>query len=151
MTTAVIGLGNRDRGDDAVGLVVAERLARLRPEAEVMTWERPELDLLEVLPSHDHVVVVDAARSGAAVGTVHVDPHVGVHDAGLGTHGFGIAGVLGLAEELGRLPDELRLVLVEVGEVGHGRELSTPVAQAADEVVARLLPLLDAEASDVSG
>ena len=151
MTTAVIGLGDRDRGDDAVGLVVAERLTRLRPEADVMTWERPELDLLEVLPTHDPVVIVDAARSGAPVGTVHDDPHVSTDVAGRGTHGFGIAGVLELARELDRLPEELRLLLVEIGPTGHGRELSPAVALAADEVVARLLPLLDGDPGDAIG
>ena len=151
MTTAVIGLGNRDRGDDAVGLVVADRLARLRPESPVLTWERPELDLLEVLPDHDHVVVVDAARSGAPVGTIHDDPDVAVDVAGLGTHGFGIAGVLELADELDRLPEHVRLLLVEVGPLGHGRDLSPEVALAADAVVALLLHELDEEATDVPG
>lgn len=149
MRTAVIGLGNRDRGDDALGLVVVDRLRAHDPDADLYAWERPELDLLEVLPRYDRVVIVDAARSGAPVGTLHHDLVPSADPGALGTHGFGLAGVLELADALDRVPDELHLLLVEIDAVEHGADLRPTVSVAADDVVARLVAALDAGGADV--
>lgn len=150
MRTAVIGLGNRDRGDDAVGLLVADDLAVRLTGADVFAWERPELDLLEVLPRYDRVVVVDAARSGAPTGTIHVDPVLPAADVA-GTHGFGIHGVLELAAALDRLPDQVHLALVEIGPATHGEGLSDEVATAAEQLVAHLTSVLAGGDADVPG
>jgi hydrogenase maturation protease len=147
VSTVVIGLGNRDRGDDAVGLAVADRLATHVVPADVLAWERPELDLLDVLPRYDRVVVVDAVRSGAAPGTVHEDPTVLKDPTGLGSHGFGLAAVLELADALGRTAPRVHLLLVEIGPVEHGRALTPAVRAAADDVLDRLLhALMDGDA-----
>ena len=145
MRTAVIGLGNRDRGDDAVGLLVADRLAARRPGCDVLAWERPELDLLEVLGGYDRVVLVDAVRSGAPVGTVLVREGVPATDGPGGSHGFGVGAVLRLAASLGRLPADLRLVLVEIGSTDHGAALAPAVDGAADGLVGRLARILEEE------
>lgn len=149
MTTAVIGLGNRDRGDDAVGLVVADALAGHELDADVIAWERPELDLLEVLPQYDLVLLVDAANSAAPPGTLHLDPPLPSRGNEQGTHGFGLPGVLELAEALDRLPAEVHLLLVEIGPTDHGAALSPAVARAVDHVVTKLRSVLAGGDADV--
>ena len=149
MRAAVIGLGNRDRGDDAVGLLVADELAREPLDADVLAWERPELDLLEVLPRYELVLLVDAARSDAPVGSVHLDPELSRRGNEQGTHGFGIPGVLELAGALDRLPAELHLLLVEIGPVDHGEALSPAVERAVDEIADRLRGVLRGGDADV--
>ncbi len=150
MRTAVIGLGDRDRGDGAAGLLVADELSLHDVPADVLAWERPELDLLEVLPRYDRVVLVDAARSDVLPGTIHRDPHLDPHAAGLETHGFGLGEVLELATALGRLPDELELLLIETGPATHGARLSLDVAIAVDRVIVELLRTLTEGDADVS-
>ncbi len=141
MSRLVIGLGHRDRGDDAVGLVVAERLTELGLDA--VAWEGSELDLLEVWETHDHVVVVDALVSGSPVGTIRrlAADEVGPHATDLtgGSHGFGLPWLVQLAETLGRLPPRLEIIAIEAGGCELGHPLHPMVAQAADAVVADLV------------
>ncbi len=147
MKTLVVGLGNRDRGDDALGLVVADLLAAYDVAADVVAWERPELDLLEVLPRYDRVMIVDAARGGKPLGTLHGDIDlVAETGSSMGSHSFGLAGVLELAEALDRVPPHLDLLLVEAGSFEHGRGLSAPVDAAVHLLVGRLVRELAGDA-----
>jgi len=66
MERIVIGVGNRDRGDDAAGIAVAERVTGTISHV-VPTGA---MDLYELWTAHDSVVIIDAMRSDAAVGTV---------------------------------------------------------------------------------
>ena len=71
----VIGVGNAWRGDDGAGLAVARRVRELAPAGvEVREVESDATALVDVWSGAEHVVVVDAARSGAAPGTVRCPP-----------------------------------------------------------------------------
>lgn len=146
MRTLVVGLGNRDRGDDALGLVAADRLATFDVDADVVAWERPELDLLEVLPLYERVMIIDAARGGFPVGTLHEDADRVAETGSMGSHSFGLAGVLELAEALERVPPHLDLLLVEAGSFEHGTQLSAPVEAAVHVLVGRLVRELTGDA-----
>ena len=150
----VLGVGNRFRGDDGVGPAVLDALAG-RPAA-VAVADLRELDgeptrLLDAWDGRRRVVVVDAVRSGTATpdggagrlvvlaGAEAVDPErVARWRAGVSGHSAGLAEAIRLATVLGRLPDELCIVGVEVAGVDEGPGLSPAVAAAvgaaADEV-----------------
>jgi len=67
----VIGVGNRDRGDDAVGPVVADAVAdRCGDAVESIVVEGDLADLALRWGDAQTVVVVDAMVGGAAPGTV---------------------------------------------------------------------------------
>ena len=151
MSALVVGIGNPSRGDDAIGPLVAARVARLGlAGVEVVTHEEP-LGLLERLPGHEVVVVVDAARSrGGHPGTVHVVP-VGVtplpRDAeALGSHGLGVVEAIELARALGRLPQRLTLVGVEVRDLEVGAAVSEQVRDRLDDAVRAVVDALPAAA-----
>ena len=147
----VIGLGSPDRGDDAVGGLVAREVSTRLPALTVVEHEDPT-SLLDVWAGHCPVVVVDAVRSGAPCGTVHqletgstAAPWVPPSWARSGsTHAFGLVEVVELARVLGRLPDRLVVVGVEAGQLDHGAPLSPSVAAAvstaADRVAEALRP-----------
>jgi hydrogenase maturation protease len=66
----VVGLGNPDRGDDAVGHTVARRLAALRlPGIQLLEREDPT-SLIDLWDGRDLAVVVDAVCSDSVPGTV---------------------------------------------------------------------------------
>ena len=148
----VVGLGQPDRGDDAVGPLVAREVAA-HELADVVVVERDEpVDLMDTWAGHREVVVVDAVRSGAASGTIHV------LDAGAtsepltleawaatgrgGTHALGLAAVVELARALGTLPDHVLVVGVEAEQFDHGVPLSPPVAAVVTPAAARVTALL---------
>ena len=98
----VIGCGNRDRGDDGAGVMVAERVRKLGVQAEICTGE--SLALIEAWNGADDVVLVDAVVTGAPVGKVWLWDGGLVTTQGsmpISTHGFGVAEAIKLARILG--------------------------------------------------
>lgn len=139
----VVGLGSPDRGDDAVGRLVALAVAERLPGIEVVDHEDPT-SLLDLWAGHDPVVVVDAVRSGAEPGTVHrLETGAGtapVTEAawartGYGTHAVGLAEMVELGRALGRLPARLVVVGVEAESFEHGAPLTARVAAAVPAAV----------------
>ncbi len=142
----VVGLGSWDRGDDAVGPVVARAVEALGlPGVRVAIHEDPTA-LFHLWSDATCVVVIDAIVSGAAPGTIVVR-EVGAGSDALpestwaetgrgGTHAFGLATAVELARILGRLPDDVVLVGVEAESFEHGEGLTSLVARAVGDAVA---------------
>ena len=151
----MIGVGNVLRGDDAVGLAIAQRL-RLRPRlpenVSVVECEQEPSRLLDAWAAVDVALVVDAAASGAPPGTVHrFDASERPIPAGVfrsSTHAFGVGDAVELARVLGRLPGRVIVYGVEGTDFAAGSSLSAPVAAAVDQVVAELE--LDVRSGSVS-
>lgn len=168
----VIGLGSIDRGDDAVGPVVARRvhdavLASGDSWVDVRIHEDPTA-LVDTMAGLDIAVIVDAVRSGDEPGRVTTH-EVGRGEPSLpactapgvaGTHGLGLATAIELSRALGLLPARVVVVGVEAVDFGHGQALSTSVTSAvpcAVDVILGILslsavggPVPDAEASSSS-
>ncbi|MBC7298009.1 MAG: hydrogenase maturation protease [Demequina sp.] len=141
----VIGLGSPDRGDDAVGTAVAERVREVvGDDVEVLTREDPTA-LVHAWEGCHAVVLVDAMISGVAAGTVTVcragtrDPSLPTHAfaaAGRGgSHAFGVAGAVELSRTLGTLPEHVALVGIEASTLTHG-PMSPQVTASIDDAVA---------------
>ena len=132
----VIGLGNPFRGDDAAGLAVARALG---DDPRVLVHEGEPIDLLDRWEDDGEVIVVDAARSGSAPGTVHrLDGLREPVAAGGSTHAFGLAETLALARTLGRAPARVEVIGIEGERFGAGEELSPAVAGAVERVAREL-------------
>jgi len=132
----VIGVGNGFRGDDAAGLAVARALG---DDPRVIVHEGEPIDLLDRWEGAGEVIVVDAARSGAAPGTIHrLDGLAAPVAAGGSTHAFGLGQTLALARALGRAPARLAVIGIEGERFDAGDELSPAVTTAVAQVVAEL-------------
>ncbi|HEY2160943.1 MAG TPA: hydrogenase maturation protease [Solirubrobacteraceae bacterium] len=148
----MIGVGNALRGDDAVGLEVAGRLADLRrePGVEVRAYEGEGVGLIDLWEGAGAVVLIDCMRSGAAPGTVRrIDASstaVRVPLRGTSSHATGVAEAIELARALGALPETVVVHGVEGASFATGAELSEAVAgalvQAEDAARAEVLRLL---------
>jgi hydrogenase maturation protease len=130
----VVGLGQRERGDDAIGPAVAAVLAaQRRPGVRVIEHEDP-VRLLDEWAGTALVVVVDAVRSGQPPGTLHVidaaDGPMPECGGSGGTHAFSLGAVVELARALGRLPAQLKIIGVEAEHFRLGEPLSPAVAAA---------------------
>jgi hydrogenase maturation protease len=160
----VVGLGQCDRGDDAVGVVVARAVDALAlAGVDVLVHEDPTA-LIESWSGRRLAVVVDAVRSGSPAGTLRV-LETGAAAAPLpesawagtgrgGTHAFGLAAAVELARALGRLPQRLVVVGVEAVAFDYGAPLSPGVAAAVpaavDGVVDEVVPAISRERSDAT-
>jgi hydrogenase maturation protease len=135
----VIGVGNAYRGDDAVGLAVAERVrGRVPEDVAVLDCEQEPTRLLDAWSGADVAVVVDACWTGGAPGSVH---RYDVSEAPLpartfrsSTHAFGVADAIELSRTLGRLPGRVIVYGVVGGGFEAGAALSPHVQSAVDRV-----------------
>jgi hydrogenase maturation protease len=139
----VIGLGHPDRGDDALGTLVADRLSERAPAGVSVLALGETAHLLDVIGGADTVVIVDAALSGAPPGTIHrFDAHAAALPQAMfamSTHAMGLAEAIELARALDLLPDRCIVYAVEGASFDLGRPLSPAVAAAVDDVIARVL------------
>jgi hydrogenase maturation protease len=135
----LIGVGNRWRGDDAAGLVVAARVRARLPRGIAVIEDRGEpLELIEACEGAQAAWLVDAVCSGAPPGTLHrFDAGERALPAGLfrvSTHRFGLADALELARALGRLPPRVVVYGIEGSRFAPGRPMSPAVAAAAERL-----------------
>lgn len=135
------------RQDDGLGPVVIEHLKLLRPHWPLRALRGDAAGLLELLPSLEGLVVIDALVSGAEPGTLW---HREVSSQPLptalksaSTHALGVAEALELARTLEQLPPVVWLFGVEALWSGHGEGLSPPVQQAIPLLLETLLQQLD--------
>jgi hydrogenase maturation protease len=135
----IIGCGNLHRGDDAAGILAAERLLALGVEAAVCVGGFAQL--MDMWHGSDDVIVIDAVVTGASGGTVHLwdaSRPVPFAKSSASTHGMGIAEAIELSRALKRLPARLRIYGIE----GQNFELGTAplpeVVEAVEEVARRI-------------
>jgi len=140
----VVGIGNRDRGDDGFGPAVAHWLSGRVPST-VRILERSG-DALALIEDWDHipsVIVIDAMAPISQPGQVHrfdlTDSPLPIGFAPPSSHTFGVAETVELARSLGRLPKFLAAYLVEGECFKTGAPLSPVVAGAVEEVAERLV------------
>lgn len=142
----VVGLGHPDRGDDAVGWWVAREVQRRRPELCVRTLIDP-LPLLDVLPAHDVVVLVDAALTPDEPGSVRVvDATEHLPDVAgrcASSHGVSLGMVLDLGRASGPMPQRLVVVAVGAGRFTLGEPPQARVAAAVVPAADAVLRTLD--------
>jgi hydrogenase maturation protease len=145
----VIGLGNPDRGDDAVGVQVAREVAAERLDVLALEFDDPS-EALDAWDPEDTVIIADAVSSGGAPGDIHVVDAVeqklpaGNWSAG-GTHALGLAAVVELARGLGQLPRRLVVVGVEAGQFDHGAPMSEAVQAAVPAAAEAVFAVIDAK------
>ena len=140
----VIGVGNADRGDDALGLEVARRLRAEAPsQVRVLERDGDPAGLFEAWEGRGLAVLVDAASSGDAPGAVRrFEAHRAPLPVSLrhaSTHSFGPAEAVELARALDRLPPEVIVYAVEGHRFEPGQRLSPAVEAAIPEIVNRIL------------
>jgi hydrogenase maturation protease len=139
--TLIVGIGNPDRGDDAVGRLLARRFAH-GTHARVVECDGEPAALLDALAGSERAVIVDAAEFGAEPGTVLRLDVAAAPLPGLGgacsTHGLGVGEALELGRALGRLPARCVLFAIQGERYEPGTGLSANAARALDEVERRI-------------
>lgn len=149
-STLLIGVGHEQRGDDAVGLLVARHAAEhAHPQLGVVEHGGDGMDLLLAWEDAASVVLVDAVVSGSRpVGSVHrFDAHDGPLPAtlfaGTSTHALGVADAVELARAMGRLPDRIVVYGIEGTSFATGSKPRPEVLAAVGPVTLRLLEEID--------
>jgi hydrogenase maturation protease len=140
---ALIGVGNRFRGDDGAGLEVASRLRATRPPGcRILEEEGEPGSLIEDWALVKEALIVDAVSTGAEPGTLHrFDATAGplpVEVFRSSTHALGVADAVELGRELERLPDRLAVYGIEGESFETGEGLTPAVEATVDALVGEL-------------
>lgn len=136
----VIGIGNDFGGDDAAGLIAVQCLRGVVGNNVLIQEQSGDGTLLiESWKDQEKVVLIDAALSGTAPGTIHrfeVDkfPLPGKFFR-CSTHQLGVSEAIELARALTQLPRNLIVFGIEGKYFGPGKGLSPEVAQSIPELV----------------
>lgn len=142
MRTVIIGIGNRYRGDDAIGLVAAEKLGRLLPELEVHQSNGEALALMELWEGADRAILIDAAESQGSPGKVSrldaSEAPISSTEFHTSTHAFSVPEAIEMARSLDRLPRAVVVFAIEGERFDHGQGLSEEGTQGLDEAIGRI-------------
>jgi hydrogenase maturation protease len=140
----LIGVGNEFRRDDGAALWLVHRLRdRVPAGVRIVLSDGDPAELIDAWADAPLAVVVDAVQAAPGVpGRLHrlmLDhPHPAPGRA-VSSHGLGVAGAIGLARALGRLPDRLIVHAVEAGDVSLGTGLTPAVSAALPQLAAAVL------------
>lgn len=147
MTAAIriLGIGS-PFGDDRAGWEAAEMLQQSRrlgaasPQVEIRRLDRPGLLLVGQLAGTAQVILIDAVRSGAAIGAIHRFDGAELSRPGpaLSSHAGGVVEAVQLARALGDLPLHLLVYGIEVNPANDGDHLTPAVKAALPELVCRI-------------
>ncbi len=139
----VVGCGNLLRGEDGVGPILVRHLWEDGVPAGVRLVDggTAGMDVAFQMRGAARVVIVDAATTGRARGTVYQVPGPALEDlpplAGLHTHSFRWDHALAFGRWLlgEAYPDDVTVYLVEVGDFTPGAELSAEVRAGMEQVL----------------
>ncbi len=155
---AIIGCGNSNRSDDGVGVFVAQALLqRLRsiPRDDVRVFDAGTggMDVMFQARGASRLVIVDASQSGSPPGAIFEVPGSELqrdHSPSFSLHDFRWDHALAAGRRIFReqFPADVSVLLIEARSLDLGLELSAPVRDAADRVIARLSQLIDGYRAD---
>ena len=146
----VLCIGNSFRRDDGSGPAVGDALRERRARSvAVVDLDGEPARVVELWDDADLAVVVDAARSGQAAGTVE-RREVGVRSGAIvpaaraaSTHGWSLGDALELGRSIDRLPRRLVVFTIEGADFAMGPGLTAAVGDAVATVARRVVDELD--------
>lgn len=145
LSVLVLGIGNLVMSDDAVGVIVAQRLQaeyRFPDNVEIMDGGTLGLDLLPKLENITNLIMIDAVETGKAAGTcvrlsgqelpIALQTKVSPHQMGL-------KDLLAVSELMGHSPKEMVLIGVQPGSIEMEVGLTPEVEAQLDTLIANVL------------
>lgn len=140
----IIGVGNKFRHDDGLGLEAIEQLRHLK-HVELKTHGGEASTLMECWTSRHNLVIIDAIQTGAKAGTIlRLDALKNTLPANLSsasTHAFGVAEAIEMSRVFEQLPQNLILFGIEGDNFSYGKGLSKTVKMALKQ----LIPMIELE------
>ncbi|MEO0138028.1 MAG: hydrogenase maturation protease [candidate division WOR-3 bacterium] len=143
MKKLILGMGNEYWGNDAVGIIIAQKLKELSPDYDLKTGAFTGIDFLEAIEGYDEVVVIDSIlNTDLPVGRVvefKIEDFTH-HQCFSYLHSMNFAAAVVLGRQLNlNLPARLRLFGIVVDKKGAvGEDLSNNVKEKLNDILATL-------------
>jgi len=128
----ILGIGNKLRGDDGIGIVVAQSMKNrdLPSDVEVYEVGSGGLKVLHRLENFEKVILVDSVRFGESPGdySFFSPEEVKSMKGFSGTHGTDVLEIIELSEKIDKSPEEILILGVQPKSLSLGDDIS-PVLQ----------------------
>jgi hydrogenase maturation protease len=137
VTTIIIGIGSLLRGDDIIGIKVAEAIEReaLPLDVKVATTTAAGLALLDLLTGYDRAFIVDAIQTRQGVpGSVYrlALDELPAPPNSFTVHDVSLRSAIDIGQKMGLpLPSQTVVFAIEVADVTPLRESCTPQVEDA--------------------
>lgn len=135
----VIGVGNPFRRDDGIGPEIIRRLSeRHNLNCDIYDGGTDGLALLDKLQEYKSAIIIDAVNMSAEPGTVHVftpeEAIIKINSDTLSTHGYGIAEVIKLMEEL-HIKTKLKIIGIQPEDISFGEGLTEKIKSKIQDIL----------------
>ena len=144
----ILGIGSPS-GDDQAGWLTVDALSATSMKGDdgilIAKLDRPGVNLIPLLETADHVILIDAMQGGGRAGEIQRfdQKDWAGYSHGLSSHGLGVLAALTLARELGSLPARLDLYGIGIGSARPGEEAGRDVQAAAQRLAAMIASSLE--------
>lgn len=149
----IIGCGNSNRSDDAVGVFVAQSLLSYmheKPRTNVRVFDAGTagMDVMFQARGASKLVIVDASNSGAEAGAIFKVPGEELqshHEPEYSLHSFRWDHALSAGRKIFRenFPTDVSVYLIEAKSLDLGLEMSAEVLASGSQVVAEIKQMID--------
>ncbi|MEA5583543.1 hydrogenase maturation protease [Nodularia harveyana UHCC-0300] len=148
----IIGCGNLNRSDDAVGVIIAQRLQQYlltnpHPHLRVYDCGTGGMDVMFKARGSKQLIIIDASSTGSEPGAIFKVPGkelAALPEPSYNLHDFRWDHALAAGRKIfGQdFPEEVTVYLIEAANLDLGLELSPVVQSAADSVFQQLTKLI---------
>ncbi|MBE9051043.1 hydrogenase maturation protease [Nostocales cyanobacterium LEGE 11386] len=149
----IIGCGNLNRSDDAVGVIIAQRLQQYlaenpHPHVRVYDCGTAGMEVMFQARGSKQLVIIDASSTGSEPGAVFKVPGeelAALPEPSYNLHDFRWDNALAAGRKIfhNDFPQDVTVYLIEAANLDLGLELSPVVKHSADLVFAELTKLIN--------
>lgn len=145
MSVLVLGVGNLLLKDEGIGVRVVEALEqryRFPEGVELLDGGTAGMELMSAMADRDHLILVDAVRTGAAPATVvrlAGDEVPAFFRTKVSPHQVGISDVLAALTITGEKPANVVVIGVVPKDLGTGLEMSPEIEGRVEELMDRVV------------
>lgn len=153
----IIGCGNLNRCDDAVGVIIAQRLQQYLtqhpdPNIRIFDCGTAGMEVMFQARGSQQLIIIDASSTGSEAGAVFEVPGSELEqlpEASYNLHDFRWDHALAAGRRIfqDNFPQDVRVFLIEAECLDLGLELSPVVEQAAEKVFESLIQIITASAA----
>ncbi|GIU72041.1 MAG: hydrogenase maturation protease [Candidatus Nitrosocaldaceae archaeon] len=139
MKKLIIGIGNKYRRDDYIGLIIAKKLHNLL-NIDIVESNGDILNIIDLLPKYDLVVFIDAIKSLDTPGKLHryyLEDLNQESERLTSTHSINIVEVIELAKMFDTIP-KIIFYGIEGKDFSIGEGLSDEVKRSIEENVNKI-------------
>ena len=144
----IIGCGNLNRCDDAVGVIVAQKLQQHLtqqplPHVQIYDCGTAGMEVMFQARGSQKLIIVDASHTGSDIGAIFKIPGkelAALPEPSYNLHDFRWDNALAAGRQIFKdeFPQDVTVYLIEAANLGFGWELTPAVRDAADLVVAEI-------------